>query len=212
MIADLHIHSKYSYDCMLPPERILKVAAKRGLEAIAVTDHGTIRGGLETQRLNRNRDLQVIAGCEIHTDIGDVIGLCLNGEIESRNSLEVIREIRSQGGFAILPHPCRSHSFSEGMIRHFDAIEVFNSRSTADQNARALLLAKEHSKPFVAGSDAHFASEIGLVRVVIPAFQPGNLPCVTDERLISGALSPLYMRDISRMIRLLRKILERHRR
>lgn len=43
MKYDLHIHSKYSSDGVLEPERIIKIATKRGLNGIAITDHDTIK-------------------------------------------------------------------------------------------------------------------------------------------------------------------------
>jgi len=50
MKYDLHIHSKYSHDSLLSPDNILKVARKRGLGGIAVTDHNTILGGIAFPR------------------------------------------------------------------------------------------------------------------------------------------------------------------
>jgi len=38
MKYDLHIHSKYSSDGIIEPEKIVKIAAKRGLNGIAITD------------------------------------------------------------------------------------------------------------------------------------------------------------------------------
>lgn len=43
MNYDLHIHSKYSSDGVLDPEKIVKIATKRGLSGIAITDHNTIK-------------------------------------------------------------------------------------------------------------------------------------------------------------------------
>jgi predicted metal-dependent phosphoesterase TrpH len=122
MIADLHIHSKYSYDSLLDPKKIIKVAKRRGLDIIAITDHETIRGGIETQKLNQSRDFHVIIGCEINTEVGDIIGLYLNEEIKSRNSIEVIEEIYSQGGFVILPHPFRGHKLQKILFEKIDAL------------------------------------------------------------------------------------------
>ena len=129
-MIDLHIHSKYSFDSLLSPRTILKVAKKRGLTGIAVTDHNTIRGALEVRRINKDPDFAIIIGSEIITDIGDIIGLCINEEIKSCNSIEVVEEIKDQGGFAILPHPFRGHNLNQHIIEQFDAIEVFNGRST----------------------------------------------------------------------------------
>ncbi|ABD40150.1 PHP-like protein [Methanospirillum hungatei JF-1] len=167
MIADLHIHSKYSFDSFLSPKNIIKEAKKHKIDVIAITDHNTIRGGLETLRINLDSKISVIVGSEIHTEIGDIIGLYLNEEIKSRLSLDVIDEIKSQGGIVVLPHPFRGHNLNEKLINQCDAIEIFNSRSSEIENQLSLELAKQFNKPFTAGSDAHLACEIGLVKVVL---------------------------------------------
>ena len=51
MKYDLHIHSKYSSDGVLDPEKIVKIAAKRGLNGVAITDHNTIIGGLKRRTM-----------------------------------------------------------------------------------------------------------------------------------------------------------------
>jgi predicted metal-dependent phosphoesterase TrpH len=161
MIYDLHIHSKYSYDSLLTPSRILKVAKKRGLNGIAITDHNTISGGLATKKENHDPDFEVIVGSEIKTEHGDVIGLFLNEEISSRCFLEVLDEIRSQGGYSVLAHPYRQYSSPEKIIMPIDFIEVFNSRSSFFQNQKSQMMAKEAHKKITAGSDAHSSMEIG---------------------------------------------------
>lgn len=206
MKADLHIHSKYSYDSLLHPKKILKTAKKRGLDIIAITDHETIRGGVETFNLNSDADFLVIIGCEVNTEVGDIIGLHLNEEIKSRNSIEVIEEIKSQGGYVILPHPFRGHKLQEVPFQKIDAIEVFNSRSTLEQNANALKLARELQKPFVAGSDAHFAAEIGLGRIIIN----NKLNDITDifisnEKNLITNMSFKYHLQFSQMIKNFKK-------
>lgn len=77
MRYDLHIHSKYSLDGLIEPEIIVKTAKNQGLSGIAVTDHHTIRGGLETKKISPE-DLEVIVGSEIGTERGEVIGLFLS--------------------------------------------------------------------------------------------------------------------------------------
>jgi len=46
---DLHIHSSYSSDGLMNPKTIVKIAIKRHLSGIAVTDHNTIKGGLKAK-------------------------------------------------------------------------------------------------------------------------------------------------------------------
>ena len=43
MKFDLHIHSKYSYDGVLEPKRIVEIAMAKGLAGIAITDHHIIK-------------------------------------------------------------------------------------------------------------------------------------------------------------------------
>ena len=97
MIFDLHIHSKYSFDSISEPKKIIKVAKNMGLNGVAITDHNTTKGGLEAKKINRDHDFLVIVGSEISTEIGDITGLFLSEEIKSRNSMEVIEEIKKQG-------------------------------------------------------------------------------------------------------------------
>lgn len=166
-IADLHIHSRYSHDSFLSPRAILRRAEAAGLTCIAITDHGTIRGAVEAKRSVTATSPEIIVGTEIRTDCGDIIGLDLSAEILSTAWKDVISEIRTNGGIVILPHPCRDHTNIEEIAAHVDYIECWNARSTPVQNEGAAALARRHSKPVVAGSDAHLTSEIGSVRARI---------------------------------------------
>lgn len=64
--ADLHIHSNFS-DGLLTPEQVVKLAAKSELSAIALTDHDTIDGCLETEELAKDSGIGFINGCEFST-------------------------------------------------------------------------------------------------------------------------------------------------
>ena len=73
MRYDLHVHSKYSYDSFTSPEKIIKVAKKRGLDGVAITAHGTIKGGIEAPKIHKDKDFQVIVGAEIKTEYWGMI-------------------------------------------------------------------------------------------------------------------------------------------
>jgi predicted metal-dependent phosphoesterase TrpH len=60
---DLHSHSRYSKDGIMDVRDLLKIAKKRGLDGIAVTDHDTIRGGMEALKL-KPEGIDVICGCD----------------------------------------------------------------------------------------------------------------------------------------------------
>jgi hypothetical protein len=151
----------------MKPLKILQLAKERGLDAIVINDHDTITGGLECEKINPYSDLKVIVGAEIKTNIGDVTGIFLKNEIISRNYLDVIAEIKAQGGISILNHPFVSHKLDNVDFTVFDLIEGYNGRLSPEMNEKALVLAKQHSKPIISGSDSHTYSEIGNCYTVI---------------------------------------------
>jgi predicted metal-dependent phosphoesterase TrpH len=171
MKIDLHIHSRYSSDGSLAPVDIIEIARKKGLNGVAVTDHDTVQGGLEARKYETD-DFIVIAGAEIKTERGEVIGLFLSKEIRSQRFEDVIIEIKGQGGLVVVPHPfdsMRRSAFriSDEEANYVDAIEGYNSRSIFQAyNRRAVAFAERHNLPLVAGSDAHHANEIGLAGVI----------------------------------------------
>jgi predicted metal-dependent phosphoesterase TrpH len=167
MKYDLHIHTHHSACSILKPNTILKIAKKLGLDGIAVTDHNTIKGGIEVKKANKDKDFEVIPGIEVSTDRGHVLGLYINKKINSRNLFTVSEEIKKQGGIAILAHPFRFFPHLRAKIKdinikkHLDAIECYNARTSYFGNNSALKLAKKHNIAKTAGSDAHFSFEIG---------------------------------------------------
>ena len=144
----------------MTPAKIVDISRKKGLDGIAVTDHHTIRGGLESKDLNRS-SLMVIVGSEIKTEWGDVVCLFLEREITSKRFLEVVEQVRKQEGVLVLAHPFWKHTLSEELLNHVDLIEVFNSRISPSRNRKGERLAQKRGLPQVAGSDAHLPWEIG---------------------------------------------------
>ncbi len=172
MKYDLHVHSKYSRDGILNPKMIIKIAQKRGLSGVAITDHNTIKGGLTAKKIE-TEDLQVIIGSEIDTDRGEVIGLFLNEEIKSTMFLDVVKEINEQNGLVITPHPfdeIRGNGINPGKddTQFIDCVEIYNSRCLLEKyNLNAQKFAIENKLKITAGSDAHFANEIGKAGLVV---------------------------------------------
>ncbi len=172
MRYDLHVHSKYSSDGTLSPEKIVKMAIKKGLDGIAVTDHNTIKGGLKTKEYE-TKNFEVIVGSEIMTDRGEIMGLFLEEEIEkSRNVHDVIADIKDQNGIVIVPHPFdelrRALQPTEEDVKFIDCVEGFNSRCIFKKyNDRASEFGKRHNLVITAGSDAHFANEIGNAGIIV---------------------------------------------
>ncbi len=170
---DLHVHTIYSRDGAIKPADAIRIARKRGLDGIAITDHGTIRGGLEAKKLKPD-GIEVICGAEIKTDRGDVIGLFLNEEITQTGHMEVIEAIRRQGGIVVIPHPfdsVRSSAFwlTDKDSKKIDALEAINARCVFRRsNAMACAYADQFHVCKVGGSDAHFGAEIANAGTLVP--------------------------------------------
>ncbi|MGA2884158.1 MAG: PHP domain-containing protein [Halobacteriota archaeon] len=167
---DFHIHSAYSPDSPVEPRTVLKMAKKKGLNGVAVTDHDTIRGGLEALKVNSDPNFVVIVGSEVETtDKGDIIGLFLTKEIQSRDANEVLEEIKEQGGVAMWAHPYREgkNLLPSAPIKRIDVIEVFNAKTLESQNMLARSLAERYRKPVAGASDAHAAEEIGNAATLV---------------------------------------------
>ena len=103
-------------------------------------------------------------GEEISSNDGEIIGLFLQKQVNPGLSAEeTIKQIHSQDGIAIAPHPYSAHCscVGEKMNRlRFDGIEVFNSlHRDGYSNALALENCNGHAK--LGGSDAHASYMIG---------------------------------------------------
>lgn len=63
-LIDLHLHSTSS-DGSLSPTAVVELAADRGLDVIALTDHDTLRGVAEAQTAGRELGVAVLPGIEL---------------------------------------------------------------------------------------------------------------------------------------------------
>lgn len=63
-MIDLHVHTRISDNCMTAGE-ILALAKARGITHLAVTDHDTMAGIVDTQAIGRKNGIEVIPGIEI---------------------------------------------------------------------------------------------------------------------------------------------------
>lgn len=81
---DLHVHSNCSDGTMSPTE-VVEYAAKKGLSAIALTDHDTIKGIREAKAAAENCGIELIPGIEFSTSYHekDIHILGFNVDIEN---------------------------------------------------------------------------------------------------------------------------------
>lgn len=188
MRIDLHVHTAYSEDCWVPLEKVIEAVRKSGVQAIAVTDHNEIEGAL---RLVEMAPFPVIVGEEVASQQGELAGLFLHEWIPPGLPMEeTIARIRQQGGLVYVPHPLARDVPSalgrqnlEAIIGNVDIVEGFNARILwhAD-NLAAQQIARQWDILLAAGSDAHFAGEIGRAGVEVDR-------CSTPQELLDGLRS-----------------------
>ncbi len=172
MLIDTHVHSIYSrhwfwgFDSLNKPRDLIKVAIKRGLNGLAITDHDNVKGSLIAKNVAKSfKDFKIITGSEIKTIDGEVLALGIKKDVPKLLTLEeTIERIHHLGGIAVAPHPFGSYIFRQCLREksvRADAIEVYNASLIKNANLKAVKLAKKFKKPRTAGSDAHGLREVG---------------------------------------------------
>jgi hypothetical protein len=188
--VELHVHSEHSYDGRDPVGRLLERARAVGLDAIAVTDHDAIAGSDEAVERAPEFGLIGIAGMEITSAAGHVLGLGIREAIPAGLPFaETVDRIHDAGGIAVVPHPFQTSrsgvlaSISQDeLAAGADAIEIYNSRLlTGRANRRAERFARRRGIPVTAGSDAHIAEMVGRAITHVD----------TDERSVGAVLDAI---------------------
>ena len=191
---DLHAHTWHSHDSPVSPERLVRAAKRRGLDGIAITNHGRLAGYAAAQEAG-GPDFRVIPGEEVYSTAGEIIGLFLHEEIPNGLSPEATcAAIHAQGGVVVIPHPYdryRKGAIGEATLERLvraglvDAIEIFNGRMVVPMdNWAAKKYATAHHLPMTVGSDAHSTWEYGSSYIAIAPFTDAasflaNLPDAT---------------------------------
>jgi predicted metal-dependent phosphoesterase TrpH len=207
-LADLHIHTTYSWDGTCDVKAVLKRAAEVGLDVIAITDHDEIRGGLEAQDFAPAYGVDVIVGSEVSTADGHLLALFIRNDIPKGLSLEeTLRRVADQGGCAIAAHPAARgvNSLTPQTIGRALAqpdlasvlvgVEVSNagllhtrSNHTAQRLANSLPVAQ------VGSSDAHMFWMIGKGATRFPGKSAPGLRRALETRQTQPVISPSFPR------------------
>ncbi|MEO5940483.1 MAG: PHP domain-containing protein [Candidatus Limnocylindrales bacterium] len=216
--ADLHTHSRASFDSLASPASLVRTAASRGLTHLAITDHDRIDGALEARDLAARiaPGLALIVGEEVRTADGDLICLFLEEAIPpGLPAEETIARARAQGGLVGVPHPFDRLRGSllrdarmERLASAVDWIEAHNARiAMGNGNQLAAEFAHEHGLPGIAVSDAHSSFEVGVAYTCLvgdPSTAAGLLAALPTADLVTGRAS-LYVRLLTPIAKIVQR-------
>jgi hypothetical protein len=186
-------------DSVMQPSRIVMEARRHGADVLIVTDHNTIRGSREVQKLIADGPLFVPTAAEYQTEKGDIIGVFLKEEIHRGSAEDIIQQIRGQGGLVVLPHPFKAHRLDDQFLSQMDMIEIYNSRCSRNENDSAKELAQRLGRPILGGADAHCVRELGAVMNHFPGVPPLNEESL--RQMLMGAPRQITIQSVSGIFR-----------
>lgn len=200
--ADLHIHTCYSMDCTTSLEALIRRCQRKGINCIAITDHGTCAGGLKAREM---APFPVIVGQEVLTQEGELLGFFLEKDIPTGLPYrEAAARILEQGGVVGVPHPfdhMARHSLGpeqiEALLPDIQVLEGFNARSLRPQE-QVMEFGRRLDLALSAGSDAHSLWEVGNGYIEMPPFStPQEFVASLSQGRIGGHRTPLWVHGVS---------------
>lgn len=189
-LADLHVHTIYSYDATSSVSAALKFAAHHAkLNVVAITDHDRLDGALEALEIAPAYGIEVIPGVEVSSKEGHILALFVNQVIPAGLTLEatVVKTLEA-GGICIIPHPMMNNRISvnphairralrdPAIVQGLVGFEAFNAGlAGAQRDLTALSLAKQLPLTQVGCSDAHIEWAIGMGATYFPGHTAADL-------------------------------------
>jgi len=201
---DLHVHTVYS-DGRGSVRDVLKVAERKGLDGLAITDHDTVDGYLVAKSYKTS--MLILPGYEITTDAGHILVLGLE-ETPPRAGLtlypyeRLIEWTKRRGGLAILAHPAAGKIRLKRWLQcKPNAVEVLNASYPLFHPFvnRGLKVASRLKVAYVGGSDAHDPRSVGdaytIVKVNGDPDEKSVIEAVREGKVkYGGGLAPFWIR------------------
>ena len=178
--ADFHAHTRF-VDGFLSPFDLVLQARRRGLDALAVTDHNvTFPAEMSRWFSRRIGGPTILIGEEITARRYHLHGIGLTSRVDASAPLpEVLAEIHRQGGVTVAAHPI-AHFWPafEKELDGIDGAEVLHPiaynrdsgrtwRWTEMRDFYERALASGHRLTAVGASDYHFGSVLGVCRTLV---------------------------------------------
>lgn len=166
---DLHLHTTAS-DGMLPPAKMVEMAAAKGLTVIAITDHDTMAGIPEALKAGEKWSVEVIPGIELSTkDRGiniDILGYGMDKPENLERKLAQLRKFRENRSLLI--------------VERFCDLGMEISMAEVRKHANGEVIARPHIARAVVGK-----GYADTVQEVFDSYLGDGKPCAVDKMVLS---------------------------
>ena len=211
--VELHVHTRASFDSLIPIEKLLHHCRSIGIDRVAITDHNLIDAAQYAKSLAPER---VIIGEEIETTQGELIGYFMTEWVPAGlEPIVTIKRLRAQGAVISVPHPFdtfRSKCWLPGDLEQIaplvDALETFNARCFGQApNRKAASFAMQYGLLETVGSDAHSLWEVGRATLKMADFDDAaSFKAALRNAQQATRLSPPFVHLFSRWAVLTKKL------
>ncbi|NRF96273.1 PHP domain-containing protein [Paenibacillus frigoriresistens] len=200
---DLHMHTTAS-DGDYPPATLVKKAAELGLQIIAITDHDTLDGITEAQRIGCEAGVEVIAGVELSSKYEgktiDILGYQLAKIDDLNQTLSRMRRSRENRAQVI--------------VEEFNAIGMSITMDDVLEFSQGGVIARPHIAKAIVKK-----GYISDYQTVFDEYLADGKPCAIDKTIITPVEAialihdaggkavlahPVYLQDDEFVERLLR--------
>jgi 3',5'-nucleoside bisphosphate phosphatase len=182
---DLHLHSHYS-DGLHPPFELVRMAAERGIGAIAIADHDSVEGIDEAMDAGESLGVEVIPAVELsvsyrgYRDVHLLGYLIDHRDLQFAARLKEFRAGREERGRAILDRINARLSWEKkGSIDYEEVLEVAGGAVGRPHIARVMI-----AKGFARSIEDAFNRYLGPCNV--PKFHISVADAVQEVRRIGG--------------------------
>jgi len=201
VVADLHVHS-FLGDGAIAPWNLGREARRRGLDAIAITNHNQIFASRFGRWLSRRLDgAMILTGEEVTNPGHHVVAVGIDRTVGwDGSAAEIIDAIHAGGGVAIAAHPERVYwpAFDARALTALDGVERFHPsiyvRPTGRQELAAFArsAAGVRSRPLaeIGSSDFHALALLGECRTFVLAresSEAGVLEAIREGQTVAHA-------------------------
>ena len=195
MKIDLHTHTIQRSGCSsLDEEDLISCAIRKGLDGLAITDHGKLVPKKTLERLNeRFHPFRVFTGIEIslimkYTNYSRgyqdfiVIGIHKPAMASGWTYDILLKFVRENGGYIFWAHPFRYDNEFPQEIQYNqpDAVEIYSTNIRSNLAPRIKKMAEERGCRTIGASDAHFPEDVGYSFISLEKKVSSDAELVTE--------------------------------